>query len=107
MTEPVQPVRKLSISVPADVAARLDKEPNASAFLARAARTQMRADAFAATLAGRGLPITPEGRRRAAERLDAIERAYPPSWYDEQRARHQAAAEAEFGGPRHSQAPAA
>jgi post-segregation antitoxin (ccd killing protein) len=68
MTEQVKSVRKLSISVPPDVAARLDQEANVSAFVTDTLRARIRREEYDAILAERGMTLTPEGLARAAER---------------------------------------
>ncbi|WP_091661759.1 hypothetical protein [Micromonospora auratinigra] len=66
-------VRKLSISVPPDVAARLEQEPNASAYVTQAVRDRMRLDALDAELAHAGIPITGQGVAEARARRAAVE----------------------------------
>lgn len=92
MTKPAQPVRKMSISVPPDVAARLDREPNASAFLVEAARVRMRSEALDAELAGRQMRVTPEGRARAAAERAAVGAEWTPERYAAARERSRRAA---------------
>lgn len=94
MTNQGQRVRKLSISVPEDVAERLEREPNTSAFLVDTVRARMRAEAFRAMLAERGITITPEARARAAARLAHAEAEWPAERFDATRdhARHTTAA---------------
>lgn len=66
-------VRKLSISVPPDVADRLEREPNASAYVTRAVRDRMRLDALDAELAHAGIPVTEQGVAHARARRAAVE----------------------------------
>jgi hypothetical protein len=81
------PVRKISISVPPDVAARLDREANASAYLVEAARARMRSEELSAVLAERGMTVTPEGRARAAATRAAVMADWPPERWEELRER--------------------
>ncbi|MEU9743631.1 hypothetical protein AB0E12_31055 [Micromonospora chersina] len=83
-------VRKLSISVPPDVAERLEREPNASAFLVDAARALMRREALDAELAHRGIPVAEEGVSRARAARAAVDVAWSAERYEavRERARH-------------------
>lgn len=72
-----KPVRKLSISVPPDVAEQLEQEPNASAYVTLAVRDRMRLDALDAELAHTGIEITPQGVAAARARRAAVEAAWP------------------------------
>lgn len=100
-----QPVRKLSISVPPDVAERLDREPNVSAYLVDAARALMRREALAAELAHQGIQVTEEGLARAKAARAAVDAAWPSERYQavRERVRH-ALQEETTGAPK---APAA
>ncbi|MEU5565078.1 hypothetical protein [Micromonospora musae] len=71
------PVRKLSISVPPDVAERLEQEPNASAYVTQAVRDRMRLDALDAELAHTGIEITEQGVAEARARRAAVEAEWP------------------------------
>jgi hypothetical protein len=62
--------RRLTISLPDDVAERLDNEPNASAFIAEAVRHYQHGEQVAAALAADGLAVTTQGRSRARSALD-------------------------------------
>ena len=64
--------RKLAISLPDDVAARLDREPNVSAFIAEALRARMHAEQARAALTAAGLALTDAGRAQAAAALDDL-----------------------------------
>ncbi|MBO4205442.1 hypothetical protein [Micromonospora echinofusca] len=75
------PVRKLSISVPADVAEQLEREPNASAYITQAVRDRMRLDALDAELAHAGIQITERGVAEARARRAAVE----AEWTSERR----------------------
>ncbi|MCI4067080.1 hypothetical protein MRQ36_32755 [Micromonospora sp. R77] len=100
-----RPVRKLSISVPPDVAERLEREPNASAYLVEAARALMRREALSAELAHQGIPVTEEGVTRARAARAAVDAAWPSERYQAVRERVQAAIDTEATGA--ARAPAA
>jgi hypothetical protein len=85
-------VRKLSISVPPDVAERLEREPNASAFLVHAARALMRREALDAELAHQGVAVTEEGVARARAARAAVDVAWPAERYQAIRERARQAA---------------
>ncbi|RKN22556.1 hypothetical protein D7147_07885 [Micromonospora musae] len=72
-----KPVRKLSISVPPDVAERLEQEPNASAYVTQAVRDRMRLDALDAELAHTGIEISEQGVAEARARRAAVEAEWP------------------------------
>ncbi|MCW3820012.1 hypothetical protein ONA91_36830 [Micromonospora sp. DR5-3] len=74
-------VRKLSISVPPDVAERLEREPNASAYLVHAARVLMRREALDAELAHHGITVTDEGVARARAARAAVDVSWPAERY--------------------------
>ena len=105
MTEPAQRYRKLSISVPEDVADRLEREPNASAFVVDAVRTRMRVEELSALTADVGIAVTPEGVARARARRRAIEAEWTPERFAAAREETRRAAEAivvDSGSPRGS-----
>jgi hypothetical protein len=60
--------RRLTISVPDDVAERIDREPNASAFIAELIRRATRYEGLQTYLRDE-LGVTEEGKARARERL--------------------------------------
>jgi hypothetical protein len=66
--------RKLSISLPDDVAADLDEVENASAYVAEALRRYGRARRVRAFLAEEGHVVTDEAVARMSERLAALDR---------------------------------
>lgn len=70
--------RKIAISVPDDVAARLEREPNVSAFVAESVRIRMAAENVRETMAAAGFALTPQGRARAAAELDALHAGITP-----------------------------
>ncbi|MFG1656675.1 hypothetical protein ACGFIY_09115 [Micromonospora chersina] len=93
-------VRKLSISVPPDVAERLEREPNASAFLVHAARALMRREALDAELAHQGIAVTEDGIARARAARAAVDVAWPAERYQaiRERVRHAAGGDEEPAG---------
>ncbi len=80
-------MRKLSISVPFDVAERLQHETNASAYVTQAVRDRMRLDALDAELAHQGIPITEQGVAEARARRAAVEAEWSPERRDALRER--------------------
>ncbi|MGH3681782.1 MAG: hypothetical protein ACRDT2_16235 [Natronosporangium sp.] len=64
--------RKLSISVPDDVAAELDRVDNASAYIAEAVRLRRRRERTREMLERHGVPVTDEGVSAMGERLRAL-----------------------------------
>jgi hypothetical protein len=63
--------RKITISVPDDVAARLDQVDNVSAYLTALARRDLRRETGLEQLREAGFDISPEGVDRARARLRA------------------------------------
>ena len=59
--------RKIAISVPDDVAERLEREPNVSAYISEAVRRRMSAERTRDALAELGFNITDEDIARARE----------------------------------------
>ncbi|MGC4805534.1 hypothetical protein [Micromonospora sp. DT233] len=78
MTEPAQRFRKLSISVPEDVADRLEAEPNASAFVADTVRARIELEQLATLHQDLGITVTAEGVTRARARRLAVEAEWTP-----------------------------
>ncbi|WP_434741144.1 hypothetical protein [Micromonospora sp. SH-82] len=70
--------RKLSISVPEDVAERLEREENTSAFLVETVRARIRLDELAALHREFGIEVTPEGVANARARRAAVEAEWTP-----------------------------
>ena len=66
--------RKLSITVPDDVAAILDQEENASAYIAESVRLRQKRENIKDFLSRQGYHVTDEGMRRMGERLAAKKR---------------------------------
>jgi hypothetical protein len=75
--------RKLAISVPDDVAARLDQESNVSAFITESIRRRMAGEQTRQVLAAAGRPVSEEGVARAKARLDALRAAVTPQLAEE------------------------
>ena len=61
--------RKISITLPDDVAELLDREENASAYIAEAIRLRQRREHVRDFLARHGYQITDEGVSRVGKRL--------------------------------------
>ena len=66
--------RRISISLPEDVAERLDREDNASAYVTGAVRARMRRESVRDVLSAGGFEITTEGVERMRERVLELER---------------------------------
>ena len=62
--------RRITITLPDDIAARLDVEPNASAFIAEALRGHIRVEQAWAALRAAGYLPTTESRARGRRRLN-------------------------------------
>lgn len=70
--------KKLAISVPDDVAERLAREPNVSAFITEAVRTRMISESVRNTMRAAGFKLTDEGLARAAKEIDDLEASITP-----------------------------
>ena len=70
--------KKIAISVPDDVAARLEREPNVSAFITEAVRARMTGESVRRTLEQAGFVLTDEGRTRVAEEFAALRASITP-----------------------------
>jgi hypothetical protein len=66
--------RKLSITVPDDVAKILDRQENASAYVTESVRLREQREDVKAFFARHGYDVTDEGMRRMGERLAAKKR---------------------------------
>ncbi len=66
--------RKLSITVPDDVAEILDREENASAYITESVRMRQKREDVKAFLARHGYNVTDEGIQRMHERIEAKKR---------------------------------
>lgn len=100
------PVSKKSFSLPADVAERLEREPNASAYVVDAVRARMRAEDLDAELARRGMTVSAQGRARARAQRAQVEQEWSPGRRQALRERSRRAAR-EMVGETDRQAPAA
>jgi hypothetical protein len=70
--------RKIAISVPDDVAERLDRETNVSAFIAETIRRRMVSERVRQTLSRAGVTVNDEGVARAVTELDELHAAVTP-----------------------------
>ena len=70
--------RKIAISVPDDVAARLEREPNVSAFIAETVRRRMASEHVREALQEAGFAVSEEGVGEATQTLDALRRRVTP-----------------------------
>jgi hypothetical protein len=70
--------RKIAISVPDDVAERLDREPNVSAFITESLRRRMAGERVRDTLSGAGFTVSDEGVDQAARELDELRSGVTP-----------------------------
>lgn len=70
--------KKIAISVPDDVAARLDREPNVSAFIAESVRIRMVAENVREAMTTAGFALTEEGCAQAARELDTLHAGVTP-----------------------------
>ncbi|MEV0718026.1 hypothetical protein [Asanoa sp. NPDC050611] len=70
--------RKITISVPDDVAERLDDERNVSAFITDAVRVRMEAEHTRRVLTQLGFDITDEGVAEAKRELDEARAGITP-----------------------------
>jgi hypothetical protein len=75
-------VKKLSISVPQDVAETLADQANVSAYITEAVRDRMRLDALRAELAHAGIQITEPGLAAARARRATVDTQWPAERYD-------------------------
>jgi hypothetical protein len=70
--------RKITISLPDDVAERLARESNVSAYVTDSVRRRMQSESFREALRARGFEITDEDMTRAGEELDALHASITP-----------------------------
>jgi hypothetical protein len=75
-------VKKLSISVPQDVADILAEQPNASAYVTEVVRDRTRLDALRAELAHAGVHVTEQGLADARARRAAVDAQWPAERYE-------------------------
>ncbi|MFI7608850.1 hypothetical protein ACIBTV_27570 [Micromonospora sp. NPDC049366] len=69
--------RRRTLSFPSDVAERLEREPNVSAYVTETVRARMRAEEAAAELAAAGFSPTPATDAHHRARRAAVEAAFP------------------------------
>jgi len=69
--------QRVTVSLPDDVAARLQHEGNASAYVTEAVRQRMNRENTSQILAQQGFTTTPEGRARARQRLAQADQEWP------------------------------
>jgi hypothetical protein len=77
--------QRVTVSLPDDVAERLSREDNASAYVTSALRIQMDREQTLATLASHGIEVTPDGLARARNRLETAKAKMTPERYAELR----------------------
>lgn len=70
--------RKIAISLPDDVAQRLDREPNVSAFIAETIRRRMVGERVREALARAGRAVSDEDLACAAAELDGLHASITP-----------------------------
>lgn len=70
--------RRVTVSLPDHIAARLDQEPNVSAFVAEALEGKMRGERVLRQLAADGVDVTDEGLARTRERLSELDSQWTP-----------------------------
>ena len=70
--------KKITVSLPDDVAERLESEPNVSAYVADAVRRRMGAEQMRRALQDLGFNITDEGMAEARRELDALDAKITP-----------------------------
>jgi hypothetical protein len=63
--------QRVTVSLPDDVATRLEQETNASDYVTAAVRRRMAVESIEHLLRGQGFAITAEGRAAARTKLDA------------------------------------
>jgi len=73
--------RRVTVNLPDDVAARLEREPNVSAFVTEAVRHRMLSERTMELLREQGFEITEEGRARARARIAAVRARMTPEKY--------------------------
>jgi hypothetical protein len=70
--------KRVTVSLPDHIAARLAREPNVSAYVAEAIEGKMRGERVRQQLADDGIRITDEGLARVRERLAELDAAWTP-----------------------------
>jgi hypothetical protein len=70
--------RKIAISVPDDVAERLARESNISAYVTESVRRRMEGESLRAALRARGFNITDDGVAGVGEELERVRASITP-----------------------------
>jgi hypothetical protein len=70
--------RRVTVSLPDHIAARLGREPNASAYVAEAIEGKMRGERVLEQLADAGVTVTEAGLARARSRLAELDAEWTP-----------------------------
>jgi hypothetical protein len=70
--------KKIAISVPDDVADRLAREPNVSAFVTESVRRRMSAERVRSAMTNLGITLTDEGVANAGRKLDELQASITP-----------------------------
>lgn len=79
--------KRVTVSLPDDIANQLEGEPNASAYVAEAIRQRAAREQGRRILEEQGFAITDEGLARARERLAEADRQWTPERWRELRKR--------------------
>lgn len=79
--------RRITVTVPDDIAAQLDEQVNVSAYVASAVAARLTRDRAHAHQADHGFQSTPEGRAWAKRALAAADTSHDPQAYAELRSR--------------------
>jgi hypothetical protein len=75
-------IRRITVSLPEDLAERLDQESNVSAYVAAALRDRMEREQTRHLLTEHGFPpITEDGIARARQRRQAVDTRMTPERY--------------------------
>jgi hypothetical protein len=77
--------QRVTVSLPDDVAARLEQERNASAYVTEALRERIVREQTMALLAAHGFEVTEEGKARARAELDQASQRVTPERFAELR----------------------
>ncbi|MDG4805787.1 hypothetical protein O7634_03335 [Micromonospora sp. WMMD1120] len=70
--------KKITVSLPDDLAERLAQEPNASAYVAESLRRRVAGERTREILRGAGFALTDEGLARAQVEMDQLEASITP-----------------------------
>ena len=77
--------QRVTVSLPDDVAARLERERNASAYVTEALRERIKREQTMQLLAAHGFEVTEEGKARARAELDEARLRVTPERFAELR----------------------